>query len=89
MWLLKAFKLTATHVGPQVYRGAHGGGARTVGGALTASSTFTSLWYPLFLFLFLTRVCVGIHRHTNAEWESVDYSDCSEENRAEQQKMGL
>lgn len=93
MWRLQWFELTVARVGPQVYRGADGGRARTVGGALTAThstSTFTSLWAPpLPLLIPPQSVCRYTHRHTDAEWESVDYCGLSEENRAEQEKMGL
>lgn len=40
-----------------------------------STSTFTSLWHLLFLSPFLHRVCVGVHTDTDAEWNSVDYSD--------------
>lgn len=82
-------------MGPQVYRGADGGRARTVGGALTATTLnlHIHLLVAPFLPLLIPRQSVyrytQTHRRTDAEWESVDYSDCSEEKRAEKEKMGL
>lgn len=66
-------------MGPQVYRGADGGRACTVGGALTASTLNLHvhlLAAPLLPLLIPPQsVCRCTHRHTDAEWKSVDYSD--------------
>lgn len=81
-------------MGPQVHRGADGGGARAVGGALAA--TTLSLHIHLLAappssssYSSAECVCRYTHRHTGAERERVDYSDCPEERRAEQENTGL
>lgn len=66
-------------MGPQVYGGADGGRACTVGGALTATTlnlhVHLLVALPLPLPIPPQSVCRCTHRHTDAEWNSVDYSD--------------
>lgn len=64
-------------MGLQVYRGANGGRARSVEGALTATTPNLHIHLLVALPLLIPpqSVCRYTHRHTDAEWKSVDYSD--------------